>query len=115
MVTGHGKGAETYLASAGTAERRGFADATRDLDRTIRLARCPRCKRRNPGALLRFVGFFAGICLAMVALGFIFSAVLKMGDMWWLMPAILAGTSILITPAQMANRWRSLDERVRWL
>jgi hypothetical protein len=71
-VHGIGEGVQSFLNSQGTAERRARKDAVKDLDRTIKLARCPSCKLRNPGALLGFWTFFLYIFLFMLGVGIVF-------------------------------------------
>jgi len=124
-VHGIGEGVQSFLNSPGTAQRRARADALKDLDRTIKLARCPSCEQRNPGALRGFWMFFVYIFAFMLGLGIVLGfwptwTGMNMGERdkaicRWLVPLILGGTAALIIPFHAMRRWGSLDRRVRWL
>lgn len=124
-VVGVGQGMQSYLNSRGTAARRARADAEKDVVRTIRCARCPSCKRRNPGALLRFWQPFLIMAVVLVGVGFIAGYYPTWSDMnmsshdkeicAWLMPLIFAGVVVLVVPFQALIRWGNLDARVKWL
>lgn len=46
-VKGLGEGAASFLNADGTSQRRAREDAEADLQRTLDVARCPRCQRRS--------------------------------------------------------------------
>src|SRR5262249_29995100 len=70
-VTGIGEGAQSFLNEDGTVARRAHEDAERDVARTIRRALCPKCKKRNPGALLGFLTPYLVITGITMAAGFL--------------------------------------------
>jgi DNA-directed RNA polymerase subunit RPC12/RpoP len=124
-VTGMGQGAQSFLNSDGTAQRRAEEDARKDIQRTLRRARCPRCHQRNPGAVWSFVRSW----LLMVALFMGGAIVAGYAPTWfdinmsqhdrdickWVMPLIFGGTLLLIIPFVMWNRWATTDQRVQWV
>ena len=124
-VTGMGEGAQSFLNTAGTAQRRAATDAVKDIQRTIRVARCPRCARRNPGATLRWAlphlvvvaAFFAGGIIA----GFLPTWLdINMSDRdrdicKWLVPLLCGGTALMIVPLVLWTRWHGIDRRIDWI
>jgi hypothetical protein len=124
-IVGIGEGVQSILNSRGTAERRAAADARKDLDRSIKLARCPSCKRRNPGALLGFWMFFVYIFAFMLGIGIVTGfwptwTDMNMGESdkaicRWLLPLICGGTALVMIPFHALRRWGNLDNRVRWM
>jgi|JI10StandDraft_1071094.scaffolds.fasta_scaffold516279_2 hypothetical protein len=124
-VTGLGQGVQSFLNSAGTAERRARHDAELDIARTIARARCPACKRRNPGVVRGFLMPYAiGVAVAIVA-----GVIVGYWPTWsgmnmreddkaflrWLCPLLLGGIALLVVPIQMFIRWQNPDARIRWL
>ena len=124
-VVGIGQGMQSFLNASGTAQRRARTDATKDIARTIRTARCPSCKRRNPGALLAFwqpfLIVFAIAAVAGVVCGYLPTwADMNMAEhdraiCRWVLPLIFVGTAALVVPIQALVRWANLDARVRWV
>jgi hypothetical protein len=123
-VIGVGEGMQSFLNPSGTAEARAHADAYRALDRAIRRARCPKCKQRNPGVMVRFLaGFVVAIVLAM-AVGIVAGFYPTWSDMdmaesdravcRWLLPLLFGGVLLFAIPIELAKRWPR-DSRVRWL
>ena len=123
-VIGIGEGAQSFLNSDGTAEERAREDAHKGLDRTIRRARCPKCRQRNPGVMAKFLsGFAIAIVVSMVA-----GIVGGMYPTWsnmnmserdkaicaWVIPLIFAGVLAFAIPIELAKRWPR-DRHVRWL
>lgn len=123
-VRGIGIGMQSILNSAGTALRRARADGEKDLDRTIKLARCPNCRERNPGALLWFWAPFVLMFLAFLAGGIVAGYYPTWSDMNMdegdraisrrLLPLLCGGIAALVIPFAAHRRWGNLDRRIRW-
>ena len=124
-VVAIGHGSETFLNVAGSAERRARHDAEKEIDRTIARARCPGCKRRPPGALLRFLFPHLLLAAALGAAGLIFGHVqpwfqpdLNERDRQialWLWPLLAVAIDLLILAPIALVQWRGTGSRVRWL
>jgi hypothetical protein len=124
-VTGMGEGVQSFLNSDGTAERRAQKDAEKDIDRTIRRARCPKCKQRNPGALWNFLlpwllmiaaFLLAGIVAGYAPTWFDMNMAQRDRDVCkWVMPLILGGSVLLVAPIPILLKWSTTDQRVKWI
>lgn len=124
-VFGIGQGAQSFLNPEGTAERRAQEDARKDIERTIRLARCPKCRQRNPGALLGFWTPFLIMFAAFLGGGIVLGYLPTWADMnmaqrdrdicKWVVPLILGGTAALFVPIAALTRWSGLDRRITWV
>lgn len=124
-VVAIGHGSETFLNPAGSAERRARDSAESEIDRTLARARCPGCKRRPPGALLRFLVPFLLLGAALVAAGVIFGHLeprfepdLSERDRQitlWLWPLVSAAIDLLVLAPIALIQWFGTDSRVRWV
>lgn len=124
-VTGMGQGVQSFLNSGGTAQRRAEKDARKDIQRTLRRARCPQCQQRNPGAVWSFLRPW----LIMVALFMGAAVIAGYAPTWfdlnmsehdrgickWVMPLIFGGTLLLIIPSMLWTKWVNTDQQVRWV
>lgn len=119
-----GEGAQSFFNAPGTAQRRAAADAVKDIQRTIRVARCPNCGQRNPGAVLRFALPYLLIIAAFFAGGVIAGYLPTWLDLnmherdrdicKWLCPLLLVGTALLIVPITLGSKWHGIDRRIHW-
>jgi hypothetical protein len=124
-IVGVGEGAQSFLNSRGTAERRARIDAVRDVDRTIGRARCPGCHQRNPGAVFRFwlpYLIMVAICIgAGILMGYYptwSDMNMRDGDKAGLreiVPWVVGVPCTLITLLVGWSRWARTDKRVTWL
>lgn len=124
-VTGVGEGVESVLNSPGTAEERAYRDAKRDIGRVLRRARCRRCHERSPGAVIGFLSSYAAIAVALVAVGVAlgwaptwFDIPMRPSDKaicTWLVPVIVAGSSVIVVGLQAMLRWSATDAQIEWL
>jgi hypothetical protein len=124
-VTGIGEGVQSFLNADGTAERRARTDAVKDVQRTIRVARCPSCRQRNPGAVLRFFRPHLIALAVFIAGGFVAGYLPTWLDInmrqhdrdlcKWVCPLLIGGPAVLIYAFTMLAKWSGIDRRVRWI
>lgn len=124
-VVGVGEGVESFLNADGTAERRARADAEKDLARTLRLARCPKCGRRNGEAVYEFFSRPAVTIVGFTLLG----AFVGFAPTWfgmnmrahdkemsqWLLPLLFGVSVLLVVPFSTLAKWSTIDARVKWV
>ena len=120
-----GEGAQSFLNSDGTAQRRAEEDAQKDIQRTLRRARCPRCHERNPGAVWSFL--FPWLIMAALFMGgaiFIgyaptwFDIAMSGHDRnicRWLLPLIMGAVLLIFIPFTVWRKWTTTDIRVQWV
>lgn len=115
----HGIG-ESMMGDSDESDRRARVAARLDLGYLIALARCPACKRRNPGAFFRFWRAF----ILYASAWFVVGLALALCPIWpeetvllrCLMPLVWSGTaSVTVLPWMIRRKWANLDRRVRWV
>ena len=120
-VMGVGLGVSTHLGGSDTAHDRARKSAARDVERTLRFARCPKCKQRSHyGTFVvpYVLGSFAAIAMAIV-FAFV-TAQVKHGvegaaEFELYFPLGVTALVAIVTPASLLHRWRHNDDRIRWL
>jgi Zn ribbon nucleic-acid-binding protein len=124
QVVGIGEGAQSALNSEGTAERRATESATADIDTTLSLARCPKCKERDPAAVWRWWLKYAALSAAMLgglALAgwapLLFGMNMRESDKWmagWIVTGIAVITVVPMMLIDVLPKWWSIDSRIEW-
>ncbi len=122
-VVGVGEGAQSFLNSGGTADRRAEADAVAELDRVMGLAACPKCGQRDPAAVRSW--WMRQVLPLVISAAFVaflgwapllFGLNMKPSDQWlagWIMTGIgLLVCGFMLLPAWM--KWETAKQGVRF-